>query len=1015
MRGIAYLLTAILIILQPMTASAQFLTVEQDRQQAAMEQESELTDVLTQIAAKGDIASRQVQVLLAEAKNGRVGATATQRKIDTLLGKLKSDLNGIVNEFSKKNSSDPAAIRAVYTEAQNVLNTIRRQSAETLDQVGFDKAADPKALTGKYKDYQDEAKKIIEESLQKVDERLAEPGRRDTVRKDLEKMVDEAQRRLAIMTTSFITSNPDVLPSAIERVKKDQLDVLSKAMVDRFKSANSRSNDKVQDLTEDELRAIETAKAEMEGMVSRAIQTVDGIMQQVSSSNLPTSSQVAGVNPLLEAKYKAVKQTQEIRQSTADRLNKVRDRFMARTDMSQNAKDVFTNEFNVEKQRLFDTTKEFQSYFSAGDPKKKKYNERKEELQDEADGCGSFFCDLGRIVGGVGSAFINKATGGLVNIPGQAISGGLFGISDGNPSAFHGAYSYRYGDYGVYKASGGQIDPRCLSGVELPALVFIAKAQAQVVGGDTRTEENTQPNISKTTSSSKSGLDKFLSSASSLFKDPRYSAGLSGIIGGALTGNTANCASMPMGGGLGGYYGTPGFNPNYQTPFGGLPIGQMMGYGSNNLQLNGINLDNYALQLAQGLRAFMGTPGISASDQEIYRKVIGILESPGVSPTEKQNRAIAELRRTASFFKMAQGSSNGIANMFINLCAGVLSGNQNMIDVCKRYFREVPGATPPISSAGMPTSTSVALTDPADPSADIQVKIGYLARFERYQSIDKKDACSGTLRTKFNTILQQVNSMDTSLPGVFEARTLAGRINAACIALEQVPTQAAASAAETKEAKILRLQSLYKESLDEYSKVQAVCDTLKAKGSMRMTQTILQNIKRELSGIDPTSLNRGFFGFNTAGAGVINYYQVYIELSGNLEDLLAKVDQCIKKGPDAVTSIPSTEEDIQIAVGANITSLVVTRSSDQGWNLTIIDTTTGQVVKDSQLGSTRHTTTLKPGTYKFYYAPDNRTNKSIFASYQVTTTPGICTAAIPNPPTGAGCRVDKTLTEIQSF
>jgi hypothetical protein len=157
--------------------------------------------------------------------------------------------------------------------------------------------------------------------------------------------------------------------------------------------------------------------------------------------------------------------------------------------------------------------REYKAFFMAGDPSKKKYNKEKEEAQEEAEGCGSFFCDLGRIVGAAGSAIIGKETG--INVNPQVISGGLFGIDEDHyvPGKYTGvaggAISSVNGRYVANGAYGNQAVPYGSSCVgALPdagkKFAFIEKAYAET-GLPAGVTSNPVPSSSNSSSSGISG------------------------------------------------------------------------------------------------------------------------------------------------------------------------------------------------------------------------------------------------------------------------------------------------------------------------------------------------------------------------------------------------------------------------------------------------------------------------------------------------------------------------------
>lgn len=800
-RAALIILTLFIALASPMSVFAQFIPIEQAKEQQALENESAVGDVLLDINSKGDTARRQVQTLLIEAQSGRVGASATGRRIDTLLGKLKTDLNHIVNEYAKK-SPPGNAVRAAHSAAQQTLDGIRRQSSEVLDQVGFDKAADPNALSGKYLRYQEKIKKLVDAGIAAADQRLQESGRRDTVRKELEKIIDDTQRKIEVSTTAFLTTNSEVLPSAIDRLKKEQLDLMSKEMAGRFKMLEGLSNDKALDLTPDELRIIEEAKKEMASIVDRALQTADSTMVQISNSGLPTSSDVAGVNPLLQAKFQSVTQVREMQRSALNRLAKINGRLEVDKELSANARSVFAREYEHEKNRLTDNLKEYLDYFTAGDPSKKKYKNEKERLQEQAAGCTDFFCNIGRVVAGVGSAIIqdktsvlNPLTGrkeGGISIAPQAISGGLFGINDPNPSAVRGAYANRYGGYGATAGSGqfnnnqfgnqfgfgsqqfggqlGGIDPRCYAlggfgtppfnpntsgGFFLPPPLFSNGSRAIV------------PPQSNLPSLTNDPLG-YLKNLGTNYNLGQYVSNI--FMGSQLTKLGINCH-----GGANQFGGLPGYGSIYGSVFGGYPVPQALGYQTNNVALTGINQTNYAQVLAQGLRLIEGSQGIDDGQKKVFTEVVSILDAKGIADAQKIPLVLDKLR-TTNFFRIPGTNSDPIVNIFNNLCLRAL-GDPNLSRYCQNYIKELVDTSKPRIS--LPGSV------PPPVNSDLTNISEYISFVKSYRTGTPSDACIDSnlelvqrYRTNINNFTLQYNTNINNNPTVVQRlREAQGLVN----------------------------------------------------------------------------------------------------------------------------------------------------------------------------------------------------------------------------------------------
>lgn len=423
---LSLLITLALSLFGPASAGAQFIPIGEAKRLGSLNEQRDLERAFSQMTRKAASANRQIQLVFTEMANRKIGATDGQTKIDALVSDLKAELNVILANYART-SPPPASQREALRVAQNTLDDIRTRSEDEIERVRLEKRANPTQLTGKYITYQQKILPLIDKALAKADERLAERGTKESVRRDLEKLVGDTQRQLEIAAATFTVGNPELLESAIRRINKDALDKFSEAMAERFKEADKRGSDKRLDLTEEELAIIETEKKEAEALVERTLNTVDGMLRQIASSNIPTQSQEPGVNPLLQAKYKAVRKLGEIRSSAVSRLASIEKQFNQRTDVSQLAKDIFKQELTRQRSRLTDGLKEYETYFSAGDPPREVYIRELKRAEEKAKGTGGIFGFLGNLIGGVGSALIGKATGGLIGIPPQTISS-LIGV-----------------------------------------------------------------------------------------------------------------------------------------------------------------------------------------------------------------------------------------------------------------------------------------------------------------------------------------------------------------------------------------------------------------------------------------------------------------------------------------------------------------------------------------------------------------------------------------------------------
>ncbi len=474
----------------PTSASAQFVPKGEVASLGSVAEQEDLQTVLDALAKKNDTARKKVLVTLGQLEEKKIGATNARRQIDSVTGSLKVELNKILADYARQ-TPPTASVREAYRVAQTYLNDIRAMTEDAATEAAIEKKLDPEAPTGKYLDYQKKIQALATKALEKADERLKERGKKDTVRRDLEQIVKDTERQIELATTSYLLEHTELLESALRRINTKVLEGLASDMEARFKAANERSSDKENDLNDEENETFQTVKQEMTDIVDRTTTTIDSLIRQVLQANLPTTSQEPGVNPLLEAKFKTQKQMADILQTAQDRIGKITARASQNPEYSALLKEVITREATRQKQRLQDTYNEYEGNFIAGDPTKQQYNKRKDRAQDEAKGCDSFLCDIGRVVSGVGSAFISGSTGGLVNIPPQTFSKGLFGIKDPSYAAspysssyFNGTPSLPYvnGRYVAPGAFGNMsvgIDQRCLVLSDNRKLVFVESALAQ--------------------------------------------------------------------------------------------------------------------------------------------------------------------------------------------------------------------------------------------------------------------------------------------------------------------------------------------------------------------------------------------------------------------------------------------------------------------------------------------------------------------------------------------------------
>lgn len=718
-RQLSVLLLAA-VLLSPSFAGAQFVPINQAKQQLQEEEQGELGDVLSDITSKGASARRQVAAVFSEAQtNSRVDQTVAERRVDSILAKLKEQLNKYLNDYAKKSPSG-TALRSAFKASQDTLNDVRRQADEGLDQVQLRKQADPKALSGKYLDYQKKIKPIAEKAIKLADERLGERGTKASTRASLDKLVADTQTEIENATNAFIAINADVLMSAIQRVKKGVLDELSTAMAARYKQADARGSDKALDLTEEEQAVVEAAKKEMSDAVDRAIQSADSITRQVASSNLPTTSNTPGVNPLLEAKYKAQRQIDQIKVSVGERLDKIVARYKADKNVSALLKEIIAREGAREKNRLNDNVGEYIDYFKAGDPTRQKYNRAKRDAQEEAEGCTSFLCSVGNFVADVGSAFIGVNTGGLINIPGSSISG-LVGIRQPNPyatSRYQTPYSYNstFTPYsGVYGNQAIPYGNNCFSQAPSRSLAewFAPKAHAQVGAALDFLQQQSGSAVQNAAGNNGNALEAATNAVSAGAANARQPSWLerslpfvTSVLGGMAARNAARnptgfygsnpCAPYQNGSGI--------YNYNYTSPFGMTPTGQLLGYPNNNLfpSLG----SNPVAQLQMGFQ-------IAAQQQSGLNQILPLLSSGQLTYNDYQRILNSGLLRSSGLPNDNPFWQQPYQNLARLLCTPNFLANPAMMQYCRSIWQ--PVGTPPFN----PNSSIFPNTSTGNPFSNI--------------------------------------------------------------------------------------------------------------------------------------------------------------------------------------------------------------------------------------------------------------------------------------------------------
>lgn len=718
--GVVYGLLVSLIVSLPGPAIAQFIPIEQAKEQEQTKQDSQLSEILSEINSKGASARRQITALFDDVMSNKSTASNAERKSATVVDKLKSQLNTLLTDYTKKSPAPSGtSLRSAYDASQQILNDVRRQIDEGLDQAQLAKRENPNQLSGKYLKYQEKIKVIADKGLKKADDRLSERGTKDSVKRDLQQIITDTEGQIEIATTSFLSVNPELLASAVQRVKKGVLDELSEAMLARYKKAEERGTDKALDLSTQEQEELELFKKEMVNIVDRAIQTAEQLTQQIATANLPTSSELPGVNPLLEAKFKAEKQLKEILTSVGQRLTTTNSRYQSRTDVSALAKEVAARETDREKSRLTDTVNEYLDYFTAGDPTKKKYNNAKRDAQEEAQGCDSFLCDVGRAVSGVARGVIYSSTKVDIGQAGQGvISNGIFGIDDPNPYARsrYQTGSPRYTTIpGGATASGSlQYDPtRCLTdavptqGDKKFAFIETAKAEDKaptflegesLLGDDTGDapasryfqDDGSGFFDTKPPSSLTDPVSSFFNPKPATTPKPnpltQFGIPFLGELLGRRTTTTASyqgqypCNSYP--------------NQAYSSPFGGTPVPRLLGYNTTNLQ-PGFNQSNWQ-PLMQSLFQ------LAAQKDPCYGQVIPYFT--GGLTVGEHNMMAQYLAQKCNFYTMSSDNQywmGPVTNDMRHLCAPeFIMSNPQMAQICAKAWIPRTG-TPPFFPTSM--------------------------------------------------------------------------------------------------------------------------------------------------------------------------------------------------------------------------------------------------------------------------------------------------------------------------
>lgn len=431
----------ILALIWPSAGLTQFTPIDQVRQQGATAEQADLNAVTVSINDKSLRAKTALERLYNQVASGRLSVDAAESQSQTIINNFKGDLNQILAKFAKTSPSSEA-LRSAYAYSQAIVDDLRNRNGSVADGYRQQKADNPGTPSGPYLAYQTKLVSVYRQGLEAADLRLSNRGTRTTVVADLNKIVTDTEKKEQILTSAFTTANEGIIESALRRVRKTQSEAFAKAMAERFKSAETRLNDKEEDLSEAELALVEAAKAQISQVAGNALNSIDRIYQTVLSSGLPTQIDgVIGRNPLQEAKFRVAAQVEKITPLAEQRINRISTEFAAEATVSALAKEIVAKYAAAELVNYKQTVKELETYFSAGDPTRQKYNKQVRNLQKKAEGCNSLLCNIGRVATGVGSALIQKSTG--LNIPADALNK-VVGIRE--PQVVAG---YGYGGAGI--------------------------------------------------------------------------------------------------------------------------------------------------------------------------------------------------------------------------------------------------------------------------------------------------------------------------------------------------------------------------------------------------------------------------------------------------------------------------------------------------------------------------------------------------------------------------------------
>ncbi len=790
--GLRLLIFLMVLSLIPTPSSAQFLTKSQAIQAIQKKESKAVDSFLSQANDRRESALRKLQAVFTDIDNHKVSVGEGQREADTIIANFKADLQDILNDYVAS-SKTPGAIQSAKDTSQEMLDQLRQTTRDELDGRRATAQANPNQLTGKYFDYQQKVKAKVDEIIAQADQRLADSGSRSHVVADLNNISQDATHNIELMTKAYLVNHPTLTPSVVNKVQVQELDRLKQELAKRYKAADQIPNDKFLDLKPDEQKSIEELRQELDGIVQRTVTTVDAILRQTAqaSSNLPTGSNISGVNPYLEAKIQAEKQVKDLQQQAVDRLATIRERIET-SKKSDKYKTVAKQDVQKAQDRVNDTITEYNGYFSAGDPTAAAYEHAKHDAQEEAKGCTSFFCSLGRVAAGVGAVVLGKETKGAsakAGITGQTISGGLFGIKDahyvpGAYSGYGGSTTLPYVNGQYVSAGGPNADAPIVYGrgynpcygmttePNRPGFVLVEKAQAadskdairaKIQADQDEVNQLTSDPGWQSNSTTKARVDALTaeilklgaslngsSSGGSIldrftgyFKGKEGQAAAYGILGNLLNRNNTNnqlpgnsvCAGGVLSAGTAGGI--------YPSPFSGsaLPIGQLIA-GTDNLRLNPQN-DN--------LKSLAFIFGILASKDPDYNQAVDMVKDGQLSARELTS--LRSLLERKNFYQMNSDNPrlrDSVVEMLTNACAQMAvvvepAARAAILAACREIWIKATATTPGISPGSSTTTTGGLTTaELASISSDIDT-LGTIYGSMKYANCQNKATFQGDI------------------------------------------------------------------------------------------------------------------------------------------------------------------------------------------------------------------------------------------------------------------------------